>query len=278
MKMHVYVTGKNFDGSTYKYEKDINGEETAKDALKELRLFQITIAKEVLQEEIAKGFDKGYVKRVDGTVGKSEEDVRILGKIEYIARVDFENSVMLVYEKLLAKSPVSSGSYRNAHVVFCNGKIVASNYSELLTWVRKVLPEMDFSRPVIVRFVNLAAYARRLETLGATIKGISKRRKTVRYRNTKHGGGSTRVAKMPNGTYYLVYRVVKSQLKALSGVGEGTRFEFITGDTFGIGDKSISRGFKRDKFVKSGRNYLYPSIVIELSKEASFKGQLQTSH
>ena len=76
---------------------------------------------------------------------------------------------------------------------------------------------------------------------------------------------------MPNGTYYLVYRVVKSQLKALSGVGEGTRFEFITGDTFGIGDKSIARGFKRDRFVKSGRNYLYPSIVLELSRDVNIK-------
>jgi hypothetical protein len=217
------------------------------------------VAKDVLTEELGKGFDPHYRKRVDGVFDREESNVKPFGKVEYFSRVDIEEALVTIYLKLIARSKRDSGKYVSAHVVFFNGEIVARSPTQLMRFMRTVERE-KVQLGDTYRFINLAAYARKLETAGISAGAVSPRRKEST-RKTKTGGSVTRTLKLPNGTYWLVSRTVKQQFKVLAG--NKFRFEWLSGTYLGVGTASLSMGFKRSTFKKGGRPYLYPSIVVK---------------
>jgi hypothetical protein len=253
------ITGSNFDNSIYRAFADPEGIEAAKDILNQVKLELIRIDREVLKEEIANGFDQKNVLVVDGVRGKSVFDVNPLGKIERFARQDLGPALIEIFQTLKMKSKVDFGFYKAAHVVFFNKILVADRESSLTSFITNVLPKQKLEGSTIT-FVNVAAYARRLET--NAVRSVGKiqakpRRKLVKYRK------SSRIAKLPNGPYWITSRSAKYKFKAVGNI----EFKYLVGSELGIGRLSLSMGFKRDRFKKDQRNYLYPSIQIKLSEK-----------
>lgn len=262
--VHFEVTGRNFDNSIYRAFADPNGIEAAKDILKQVKDELIRIDREVLKEEIAKGFDEKNVLLVDGMRGRSVFDVNPLGKIERFARQDLGPALMEIFQTLKIKSKVEFGFYKAAHVVFFNNIMVADRESSLTHFITNVLPKQKVEGSTIT-FVNVAAYARRLETNAVRAFGKIQpkaRRKLVKYRK------SSRIAKLPNGPYWITSRSAKYKFKAIGDIA----FKYLVGSELGLGRLSLSMGFKRDRFKNDksrrvGRYYLYPSIQIKLSEK-----------
>ena len=244
--------------------------------LEQLREGHITIAKDALQEELAKGFDKNYTRIVDRVIERKEEDVKHGGKIEYQSKADvtIKQAILDSYLAITSRSKFVTGEYRKSNVVFHNGKMVAEDLPSLEKW-------LDGSGFLIVksgdliRFANLAPYARRLELLGQTSKGENKRTgkaKKIRKKTKDHDilnvidKLKSKVIPKPNGTYYVSARAIKRLMAGSARV----KFEFIPGNIMGLGTKPYrSRrpgGGKpfRGNYVDDHRPYLYPTIAVAI--------------
>lgn len=250
----VTITEKGKGAPKWSFDTDLNGEVTLEEFLNFTKRALITVSKDVLKEEQAKGFDKNPRTRVDNVFGKDEEMVKPLGKIEYFTKESFRELILFTYRTILKKAPVgSTGFYRNSNFVFYRGNIVARNEQELATWL--ISKESNPFKPGdIVRFVNVMPYARKLELLGI-------RKGSRKYRKGKGGKNRDVSIRMPNGTYFLSYKASRRKFKAATNF---FKFQFLTGDSIGIKNSSVRPGF-RTRFKKDQRPYLYPTIVLDFS-------------
>ena len=238
---------------------DINGELSLKDMLAFIKKNLILISEEALAQEQAKGFDKNPIVLIDNKPGTNLQTVSPLGKIEYKSRVDLKQIAMDTYAAILDRSPVDTGQYKRLNIVIFNGAVIAQSLQELEAWFGGS-PKIEDKD--VLRFVNLAPYARKLERFGVTSGGQSGRVRPSRDKKKAQRGV---LINAPNGTYYLAYRAIKRKYKDNSPV----YFGMLPGDRMaGISSVSaVGRGGKtlRRTYAKTGRAYLYPSIKISVS-------------
>lgn len=234
----------------YTLETDLNGEVSLLDFLEFTKSSLIVIADEVLKEEQAKGFEKTPEVVVDGRANKPVSQVSPLGSIEFTAKADMKEIIMDTYMGILGRAPVLTGEYLHSNYVFLNGTQVATDLTSLKTWLASapVFQEND-----LIRFVNIAPYARKLERLGVTIGRQQSR--TVKSSSRKRSEMGGRVL-APNGTYFLTTRAIRSKYKRNSVIA----FSFISGSNLGL-----VGSFKATKKKKS-RPYLYPTITISVKE------------
>ncbi len=245
---------------------DQDGEISLAELLTFMKLSLKEISKDVLGEEQANGFDKDPVVIVDGTQGKSLDDVKPFGQIEYVAKADVGDIMIETYSLIMDKSPVLTGEYKAHNYVLLNGNQIASNMDELRAWIDSgpTLTDKD-----LIRFVDIMPYARKLERHGITAqtKGTSLSSRTRTSRSKRKNRGTVIRVNQPNGVYYLTNRIIRAKYRFNSVI----RFEFVSGSVIGItNDKGVNRKFKGGKKNKAGivrgigRSYLYPSILISV--------------
>ena len=259
VKVEVYESGRR--APQYTIDSDLKGEITLTELFEFFRTAIITTAYEVLKEEQQKGFDKKPVVAVDGRVGKSPENVKPFGQIEFTSRTNVTDLVLDAYQAVLDRSPVDTGLYISSHQVIWNTKIVARHMGELRTWLASS-PNIKDTDSIII--VNTQPYARRLERLGVTAGNGSFSSRSPRFQNSRdkrQRSGAKVLA--PNGAYFLASRAIKRKYKRNSTI----RFKFIPGYVLGLGAvfKKFSRASGKRKGSKSKPStYLYPAIVITL--------------
>lgn len=248
LEYSVEVDGKK--SPKYNLDRDINGKVSFETFLEFIKDHIIIFSDQALTEEQANGFDPKPVRLVDNSHFKKLADVKPFGQVEYVARQDVSDILLGVFDTLFKQSPYVTGEYRRSHVLTYNGKSVASTPDELRSWLKtkeaKLIKDND-----LFRFVNIAPYARRLETLGVTSKRQQNRR--VKARGAKKAGNA-RVTR-PNGAYYLTYRSVKRKF----GKNVGIFYKLIPGSEFG---SAASFKSKANIGSKGARTYLYPSIKV----------------
>lgn len=140
-----------------------------------------------------------------------------------------------------------TGNYRRSNYVFLNGKQVATDPTSLKAWI-EAGPEIKDND--LIRFVNIAPYARKLERYGVT----KQRSKTKTRNSTDKKKRSGPKILSPNGVYFLATRAIGRKYKKNSSI----KFGFIKGSGLGI----VGSFAKRKGERKSSGTYLYPSITI----------------
>lgn len=254
--VQLSVSEKGRNRPEYTLETDLNGEISLLDLLQWTKQALIITADEVLKEAQANGFDKEPIVAVDGRVGKPVINVSPLGQIEFTARGNMKEIVLETYNALLYRSKVLTGRYKSSHFVFLNGTQVATDAGSLESWISS---NPQFKQSDLIRFVNIQPYARKLERYGITAQ-----RSRTKYddpsRRTK--GKRTRLVLVPNGTYQLTARAIKSKYKRNSAI----KFGFIPGTSLGL-----TRTFQKGRKGKNsaGRPYLYPSITISVQERGT---------
>jgi hypothetical protein len=257
------------DGSYVERNKFQLSEEnsTVENMLDNIKEYLIQTAQQALREELGKGFDPGYVTRVDGKNTNDLMQVKPLGKIQYFARVNFLEAALNIYQEIIGESKVVTGQYAKANMVFFNSILIADNYSELEKNLNAILTRRKLSKDDTLRYVNIAAYARKLETLGVTQNSPPKTRWRTSKASKKYGMGG-KLLKPPNGVYWNVAKTMSRKFAVLKGAK--FRFELLLGNYLGIGSLSLSRGFKgatRKTGKDIGRAYVYPTIVLKIGEE-----------
>lgn len=256
-KITQYVIEKGKKAPNYLIDSDIGGKVTLEQLLDFTKRSLIAISDTVLEEELAKGFDKKAKLVVDGKEGKSKYEVNPLGKIQYIARADFKKMVLYAFDAIATRSKVVKGRYFANNAVFYNSYPIATTRTELEKWLET---KNSFNDSDFLRFVNLVPYARKLEYLG-----ISKGRRQSKTRDPSRSDKS-KVGikiKVPNGAYTLAYRAIKRKFKHNV---KNLSFHFLPGSQMGL--TGPGRTFKKGgKKGQKGRPYLYPSILITLSEK-----------
>jgi hypothetical protein len=262
MSFDISVKEKGGKAPQWSLEADLDGKYTFEQLLRFTKSALITIALDVRKEEEAKGFDRNAVRRVDGRNNLPEEAVSPLGKIEYVARVDSRQIIFDTFQAILERSPVKTGEYLNSHLVSFNGKVVATNLKELEVWAASVKEFSDRDR---IRFINTAPYAHKLER-----DGITRNKRAAVTKESSRKKSNT--VKVPNGAYKLAWRSISRKYKGNSYI----KFELLPANYVGIPDnlprskgaeqKKKYNNFNRRTYKKGGRPYLYPTILISISK------------
>ncbi|MGE0574064.1 hypothetical protein [Reyranella sp.] len=142
-----------------------------------------------LTAEVRRGFDPQPVVITDGVVGRDPKQVRPFGKIEFVARADIADLVMLAHAELVRRSPIGpeeGGHYRDDHRLLINDVEVKGPWRPALQRVR------GGDR---IQLVNVRIYARKLESATANQRTGRQRRR-----------GSSRQA--PGGIYRPVLRMI----------------------------------------------------------------------
>jgi len=250
LEVSIQVTEAGKNRPEYTLDSDLNGEVTLKDFLEWTKSVLIVTADTVLKDEKSMGFDKDPVVLIDGRRTKNPNAVHPLGQIEFFARQAFGAILIEAYEALLSRSKVRTGRYKEHHYVFHNGKQVAVDLGSLKAWL---ISAPEFKDNDTVRIVNIQPYARRLETLGVTAQRSNPVMKEKRRKKGQVGPGIG--LKIPNGTYALSVRSLKSKYKQNVSIN----FNLISGGQLGI-----PGSFKTGKKGSIGRPYLYPSIVFRI--------------
>lgn len=260
----VSVKVKDSRGNEFSIENDLDGKATLSDFIKFVKKSLIVIAADVLKDEQSRGFDKNPIVVVDGSVRKPIISVKPFGKIEFIssqtAGVDV---IKFVYEQILGKSKVVTGTYYKGNFVFHNGNLVATDDSELLTWIKTNPPIKPGD---IIRFVNVVPYARRLERLGVTAQRT--KTKQVKSRDKQKRSGETILG--ANGVYFLASRAAASRYKNNVKI----YFGYILGSTLGVQNfptigrdgKPLRRTYKTKGKPKNTGPYLYPYIKLTVGE------------
>ena len=155
-----------------------------KDFTRELAPILMTkVAKEVLREEqIAGRFPRekeAYVRIVDGTSRKVEEQVRPGGRIAYVQKARLAEVVAWVYERLYRSSPYTPKSasnkrskrpwhrrhYIDSHIILKDRKAVIDenlDTGRIVAILNQSGTPKDARRPYAI--MNIQPYARRIET------------------------------------------------------------------------------------------------------------------
>lgn len=257
VEVSIRETGRMGKYNKYSLDDDLAGEMTLTELLEYTKSSLLITADQVLKEELAAGFPKDFVTLVDGVKNKPVVAVDPLGKIEFVSKRDFSEVLLFTYKGLLDRSPVDTGLYKDSHYVFLNGTQVATNLSTLEGWL-KTNPEIKDSDKV--RIVNIQPYGRKLERFGirAGERGnIGRRRER---KQTKKSGDVKIYFNQPNGAYFVTSRSVASKYKNNVGI----KFSFISGGQLGIAGSF--KGQRAGKKNRSGRPYLYPSIILSIGE------------
>lgn len=248
---------------------DLNRKEDQKEILRLLKFTLAEVAIDAKDFYEKKGFDKKALRLVDGQRGKQEIQVKPYGKIEYIARQEVKDIAIATYKKLLSISRVDTGLYKSLHYVFFNGEQIATNMSELESWFSK--PRVFEDRDKL-RFMNIAPYANKLELQGITQSKTGKVRKKLKTGKSKDKRlRSGPVVRKPNGTYWLTYKQISRKYRGNVFV----KFDRLPGNYLGVTDPipPNSKQKFRATFDPKGKfnkgYYIYPTIVISLSKEGT---------
>lgn len=263
---NVSVTDNSKTAPVWSLLADQEGQVTFADFSRHIKDAVLTIARDVLKEEQAKGFDIQPRTRVDNKFDRPIESVHPFGKIEFFARSEVGPALEKIYNEILKRSPEGlTGLYKQSNYVIYNNRLVAKNYGELKAFLAEKNKE-GFGSNDVIRFMNVTPYARKLEYLG--------------YRKDNkgsHGGGNLRKGKQkkkksgklaaaPNGAYYLAFRAAR-KYKAIANF---MKFTFLPGGSSGItvmpqpGLRTTFSANGRNK-KSAGRPYLYPTIVMDLS-------------
>jgi hypothetical protein len=242
----------------YRLENDLNGETSLLEFISWAKRTLIIVADDALRDEQSRGFDKKPVVAVDNIVGKPVIEVKPFGKIEFNARVSQDDLLLPIYKEILKGSKVVTGTYIESNFVFYNGKVVASNITEMETWAKKAtLVDGD-----IVRFVNVMPYAGKLERLGVTAQRTKNR--VVKAKDKQQRSGPT--VRAPNGVYQLALR---SQTR-LSKRNSSIKFEWVNGSSMDLSGVRTStkngKPLRKTFHPSSGRkgSYVYPSIIVRI--------------
>lgn len=217
------------------------------------------IATTVLKEEQDQGFDQTPVKEVDGVRNRPESDVKPFGKIEYTARVAAQDFLLPLYKRLIDKSPVDSGLYRDYHYVILNNQVIATSYEQLKMYLDK---GPTFKSTDTLRFVNMLPYASKLERFGVT----SDRAKTRYTGTTDKKKRSGMFVRQPNGVYFLTAKSLNRGFKSNARI----RFEWINGGRLtGVDKPGTTRRGKKLRYTFKTRKgyYTHPTITIRFVSE-----------
>lgn len=263
-QLDVSITERGRKSPRYELAFDQKGQLTFQEFLGLTRATLITVAQEVLKEELLKGFDKGHIVRVDNRLGKPIEAVNPLGQIEFLARVQIKEILLFAYEAILQRSRVDTGLYKSVNLVTFRGKVIADNLSTLERWIDANGSDVKDSDRF--RFVNIAPYAAKLERYGITAQ--RSRPIFVDSREKRRAARGVKVLK-PNGTYVLAHRAIKSKFKNNSNI----RFEFLPGSYLGnvpaLNNPKTGKPMRTSFHPKGKFNsgpYLYPTIVIGVNE------------
>ena len=258
----ISVTENGKKNTSYRLENDLQGETSLLEFISWAKRTLIIVADDALRDEQSRGFDKKPITTVDNVVGKPVIEVNPFGKIEFNARVSQDNLLLPIYKGILERSKVVSGTYIESNFVFYNGRVVASNMSEMEAWAKKTkLSEGD-----IVRFVNVMPYAGKLERLGVTAQRQQARRVLSSSKRKREKGVKVRV---PNGVYQLTLR---SQTR-LSKRNSSLKFEWVNGSSMDLSGVRTStkngKPLRKTFHPRSGRkgSYVYPSIVVRIQEK-----------
>lgn len=248
--------------------RDYTGKTNLQEMSEFIRLKLIEISQITLKEELLKGFDKDYITAVDGKIGKRLEDVKPFGKIEYTARVQAPDILLDVYKSLIDRSKVDRGTYVDLHYVFVNKNLVARTEQELKSYLNRGL---KLKGGDVVRFVNMAPYAGKLErdAIRQAMGKIAPKMRMVKSKDRpRFRSGPT--VRAPNGTYFITSRTVIRKYKFNSKI----EFQWVNGSQldFSLAPSADKRGrtFRRTFASRKGKKaqqYAYPSIVIFISSE-----------
>ena len=214
----------------------------------------ISVAKQALREEQARGFDRQPLTIVDRRPNLPFEAVRPFGRIEIIERVEMGEIIEFIFRKLHEKSPVGDidsrpghpGFYRNSHFITVNGNMVTAENVKNINYN----PERD-----TVRFVNAAIYARKIEGI-YTASRFNKKTRKQENKGKWHTLGWSPQA--PKG----VYRVVARMAKQKYGKNAAIRYTVMR---LSVGGAQVRRWYKSGKKLRRFEmtDQVYP--VIELS-------------
>ena len=262
MGITVQVVERGRNAPQYRFSRDLTGTLTLQQFTNFTKNALIDIAKTVLKEEQAKGFDKKPRVRVDNSFRKREEEVFPFGRITYFERVDFSLALLKMYKVIVERSPLVTGQYRSGNLVFVNGVEVARSMGSLRRYVVTKSSEGGFKENDEIRFVNVNAYARRLENKGIRrgVRGRFANKNQNAGRRSRKSRKTGNLIQQPNGAYYLSYRVIRRQFKQ---VAQFLKFTYMPNGTNGI--RIRGGAGQRTEFKKDGRPYLYPSIVLRLA-------------
>lgn len=232
--------------------------ETALFFIEEIQRALIFLANDSFNEERQKGNFQGQTKVfVDGSINKPVSKVKAFGKIEFVdaSSLDVKKVLVETFERILNLSPVDTGQYFSSHVVVYNSQVVASDMAGLKSFLERT----TLSPGDIIRFINSAPYARKLERYGVT-KG-NRRPRRVKSRDKQQRSGQTILT--PNGTYFLAWKSTYRKYGKFRKVS----FSFLPGSSLGLAanyrSKKNLRG-RRERESGQGRTYLYPTITIIL--------------
>jgi len=192
----------------------------------------IETAESALRSEVRRGFDNEPVVVTDGMPRRDYHQVRIGGRIEFIARTPVGDAVIWALRELARISPRLSGDYLRAHVVMLHGTEIPEG--SLAAALRKAKDGDP------VQIVNPMPYAKKIEGRTASKKrGI--------------GGLRGQSSQAPGG----VYRVVTRLLVQRYGRSMFVDFKYVKLST---GLKYVRRG--KGSRSKTGRDYVYPALQL----------------
>lgn len=272
--IEVKVTDNQKGARPRQFVRDFDGKQTLKDMAKTFKENHIIIAREVLREEQAKGFDKNPRVRIDNKFDRPLGVLKPFGKVEYFAKVDVSFALINIYEELERRSPVVTGTYRRGNVLLYNNVVVGDSLSQVKRFLLSLSKGKGFSENDIFLFVNVRPYARKLEYLGIR-RGVSGKSKGRNFsggsKSRKRRSDGIRL-KVPNGTYFLTHRLARRKFKQLA---KSIKFSFIPGNNslFSVSSSGgLRTTFAGGRKGAAGRPYLYPSIKITLSGKGITSG------
>ena len=136
--------------------------------LVDLQAYTAQTARQALAQEQRRGFPKtGYLKLVDNKENVPEENVKLYGKIIYLAPVQLLNIAIEAWEEVINRSPVGKGAaadrtgryWQNNAIIF-NNKVLTS-IDELERELNRDTPR-DFTKDQIL-IINTQPYAAKIE-------------------------------------------------------------------------------------------------------------------
>lgn len=250
-----------------------NAIELLKEFLDETKVEQIsTLTQQVASLSSQNSFPKDYYYVVDGKpVLRSSANLKLvkhLGRIEAVAKEVEVINLVRVYDDLIALSPRDTGLYVKNHYVLLNGRIIATNVTQLYSYLKN--NPLRFND--VLTFTNRTPYARRLEYKGVfgKISGLGEQINKRQIRMKQRSARVTRQIRLTsrnataNGVYYRVASKVRRQYKSLN-----SKFTFRTARELGFEIPITGRQKYRTTFAKGnkhqiGRSYLYPCIEIKV--------------
>jgi hypothetical protein len=250
---------------------DLNSVDSVKEFAEMIKTELVLLAGGTLKEEIARGFDKDHLTLVDGKRTTNLFLVKPFGKINFIAKQDIREVLLETYSKILMLSRIRSGGYLKMNFVYLNTTRIATSIREL----EQYLERNEFYESDVIRFVNFAPYAGKLErnNFSANKGGDYVRIK----KSTDEKKRSGEFVRKPNGTYVLAAK----SIKAKHGKKTDIKFELLPGNYITPQVplmKWRTQEKWRNTYDPNGKfnsgYYLYPTITIRL-RGGGIKGLLQ---